>query len=134
MTPTELRPSLVMIRPCSTPLTTPAPTPSSDAEPRILHAGHHRDAAGEADHARDRQIEFPHQHRQAEPQRHQAEGREQLHHAEHRADAEEVAGAAINEREHEMAQAMMVNGRIVGDSENLAARASISASRRWCAA
>src|SRR5262249_35155270 len=53
------------------------------------------------DGARDREIELAHQDRQAEAERDQAERCEQLHHAEDRADAEEIAGAAIHQRQHQ---------------------------------
>ena len=101
VTPTELSRAAVMMSPWSAPLTSPAAMPQASPSHGWIDAGDHRDTAGEAHDARDRKVELPHQHRQAEPERHQAERGEQLHDAERRGDAEEIAGAAVHQRQHE---------------------------------
>ena len=102
------------------------------AEPGIGRAGHHRDAAGEPDDARDREVELADQDGKAEPQRHQAEGGEQLHDAEDRADAEEEAGAAIDQRQQDDGAGHDRERPHRRIEQQRAAR--IIAAPRWCAA
>ena len=66
-----------------------------------MRAGEHGNTTGHAVHADHRQVEFTYHHRQAQPERHQANSREGLQRAVGGRRAEELAVAPIHRGEHD---------------------------------
>ena len=72
-----------------------------EPQPGIMRAGEHGDTAGHAVHADHGQVELAHHHRQAQPERHQADSREGLQRAVGGRRAEELAVAPIHRGEQD---------------------------------
>ena len=73
-----------MMRPCKRPRDAADGNRQGDADAGIFAPVMHREAAGEAQHAADREVELANDHGEAERQRDRPDGRELLQHAERR--------------------------------------------------